>query len=183
VEQLGFVTGETKSHLLMMGGELCINALLALASQLENETDILSTNNQNEIAYRNYDNKTRIEINLPHEIEDNVILLDGIGFVCAHADTPLSYLLNVYAQKYQRPAFGALVYDATGRIYPRIHVVQTDSTVDETACGSGSVAAHLITGHTDIIQPTGETITVLSDGQTFYIEATVVALTEIGIPL
>jgi len=176
VEQLGFVTGETESHLLMMGGELCINALLALASQLEGEAGILSTSNQDKITYRNYDNKTRIEINLPHEIEDNVILLDGIGFVCAHADAPLSYLLNAYAQKYNRPAFGELVYDAAGRISPRIHVVKTDSIVNETACGSGSVVAHLVTGHNEIIQPTGGIIVVHSDGETFSIEASVVTL-------
>ena len=173
VEQVGFVTDGERPHLLMMGGELCINALLALASQLKNEIGILSTSNQSEITYRNYDNKTRIEINLPHEIEDNVILLDGIGFVCAHTDTPLSYLLNAYAQKYNRPAFGELVYDAAGRISPRIHVVHTDSIVDETACGSGSVAAHLVTGHNDIIQPTGGIIVVHSDGETFSIEAAV----------
>ncbi len=176
VEQIGFVTGNTQSQLLMMGGELCINALLALASQLQNEAGVLSTSNQNNIAYRNYDNKTRIEITLPYEIENNVILLDGIGFICTKADAPLSYLLNAYAQKYNRPAFGELVYDASGRIYPRVHVVQTDSVIDETACGSGSVAAHLVTGHNHIVQPTGETITIHSDGDIFYIEASVVTL-------
>ena len=178
VEQVGFVTDGERPQLLMMGGELCINALIALAAHSGNVEGILATTTHPEILYKNYINKTSIVIPLTHTKEDNVILFDGIGFVCVQeGDGPPTHSLSSYAAKYNKPAFGTVTYDSAGRIVPRIHVVSTDSERDETACGSGSVAVHLATGHTHLVQPTGEIIIVHSDGETFYIEASVAKLT------
>ena len=174
VEQVGFVTDGERPHLSMMGGELCINALIALAAHSGNEEGILTTATHPEILYKNYIDRTSIVIPLSHTKEDNVILFNGIGFVCIQErDESPTHSLSGYAAKYNMPAFGTLTYDSAGRIAPRVHVVSTDSERDETACGSGSVAAHLATGHNEIIQPTGGIIVVHSDGETFSIEATV----------
>jgi hypothetical protein len=174
VEQVGFVTEGEQPQLLMMGGELCINALIALAAHSGKVEGILTTAEHPEILYKNYINKTSIVIPLTHTKEDNVILFDGIGFICIQeGDESPAHSLGGYAAKYNLPAFGTLSYDSTGRIAPRVHVVSTDSERDETACGSGSVAAYLVTGHNEIIQPSGGTIVVHSDGETFSIEATV----------
>ena len=177
VEQIGFVTGETNSHLSMMGEELCINALLALAAHLETTEGTISTPTHQEIFFKNFEDKTQIAITLTHSRVENIILFDGIGFICTQENNLiLSDSLTTYAQRYALPAFGILAYDTDTRIAPKIHVVNTGSTLDETACGSGSVAMHLITGHNHIIQPTGEIISVHREGDTFYIEATVSTL-------
>lgn len=177
VEQVGFVIDGERPHLLMMGGELCINALIALAAHSGNVEGILTTAEHPEIFYKNFIDKTSIVIPLTHTKKDGVILFDGIGFVCIQeGDESPTHSLSEYAARYKTPAFGTLTYDSTGRIAPRVHVVSTDSERDETACGSGSVAAHLVTGHTEIIQPSGGIISVHSDGETFSIEASVAAL-------
>jgi len=57
-----------------------------------------------------------------------------------------------------------------------VYVVDTDSLVQETACGSGSIALHLVSGLSEIMQPTGECISVTHEGNTFSVTAGVRAL-------
>lgn len=174
VEQVGFVTD---SQLTMMGSELCINALLALATQMETSEGILEMSPLKNIRYKKLGNKTQLTITLPYAKIDDLILLGGIGFICTQEKNLVtSQALKTYAEQYKLPAFGVLLYDNGARIFPKVYVAQTDSVIDETACGSGSVAAHLMTGHNNIVQPTGEIISISSEGDTFCIEAAVSTL-------
>ena len=78
------------------------------------------------------------------------------------------------ATKYKLPAFGVISYTTDQmKISPVVYVVETDTLVIETSCGSGSIAISILTGTTDIIQPTGEIIKVERNGDIFSIEATV----------
>ena len=170
VEQVGFVEQRERPHLTMMGNELCINALLALAAHEGNE-GTLSINDLS-LSYINTDTQTRIIINLPYTKKDNLILFNSIGFL--HTHEPLSTeALRTYPALHDLPAFGSLACTPDGRITPVIYVVETDSIKEESACGSGSIAAHLATGLTEITQPTGEVISVKRSGDAFVIEACV----------
>lgn len=76
------------------------------------------------------------------------------------------------ATQYKLPAFG--IIECRGNaITPHVYVVDTGSLVDESACGSGSIATSVVTGLEEIIQPSGETIKVKRSGDVFTVSAQV----------
>lgn len=165
VEQVGFIE-ETKkglSKLVMMGDELCINSTLSLASQLPNSGLLLTSGINKPIRYENIGKNTYIELDITFKKIGNIILLPGIGFICTNIKPEISksYLAKS-ANKYNLPAFGIVFYQ-NNKITPYVFVKGTDSLFEETACGSGSIACALVTGFRNIIQPTGEVITVINN--------------------
>ncbi|MGB4966923.1 MAG: hypothetical protein WBO35_01860 [Candidatus Saccharimonadales bacterium] len=172
IEQVGFASEENGlPRLEMMGGELCLNALLAYAGLVESKDAEILINDSSCIADAS-ELRNEIRIALPFEaIEkgaDLYVLFDTIGY-CVSQD-PLAAknktnLLKAATEKYQRPAFGYVHVGAWG-IRPTVYVRGVGSLVDETACGSGSVAAYLYafganTGVVaNIYQPSGQPITI-----------------------
>lgn len=163
-----------------MGGELCINATLALAStlpRLQGEIQLSTTIAQ----YVQAGSETTIEIDLPYRVVRGndgyaTVLFRGIGYMVGinlEEARKLSKKLPGLCEEYRLPAFGLVAKDR-GRIYPTVFVRGTNSLVNETACGSGSVAAYIAAGKgsewykpgdkepekVPIIQPTGEPIVV-----------------------
>ena len=66
----------------------------------------------------------------------------------------------------ERPAVGVIwiqQLDGGLKIHPVVWVRGIDSFFYETACGSGSIATGIATGETQIVQPSGESIQVVSD--------------------
>jgi len=155
VEQVGFVSN---NKLQMMGGEFCVNATLALAHQLRKEGYLYTSGISNKIIYKNSKNKTKIKIPLNYKKNNNLVLFRGIGYICIKKK-PLKNSIIKLANKYNLPAFGAIVYNKN-KITPYIYVKQVNSFVKETACGSGSIAYSIFSGFNKIIQPTGEIINI-----------------------
>ena len=159
VEQIGFISG---NKLEMMGGELCVNATLAFASTLSKGGKLFTSGINYPVEYENNNGTTRINVPLKYELLDNVILFDGIGYICLDkklgGNVSKDFLIGL-ADKYKLPAFGAIVYEED-KIVPYIYVKSVDSFVKETACGSGSVAYALFSGFSEIVQPTGELLDI-----------------------
>lgn len=179
-EQVGFVSESDTPTLTMMGNELCINATLALAYHYGEQYNNLYTSGiSTPVYYKNTATHTSITFSLVHSIHENIVLFEGIGFLCTTSTAPesLKYILRKYAQQYNLPAFGFIQYDLAGHIYPAVYVTKTDSLIHETSCGSGSIAVHLITGIKEIIQPTGRSISVMQNYDTFTISAQVQEVT------
>lgn len=159
VEQVGFAS---EDRLEMMGGELCINAILAFASTLSKGGGLFASGISDSVKYYNSGGMTKIEIPLEYQISDNVVLFKGIGFICVDKKLDKRIdkdFLSCLADKYKLPAFGAIVYDED-KIVPYVYVNGVDSFVRETACGSGSVAYALFSRFSKIVQPTGELLDI-----------------------
>jgi hypothetical protein len=146
----------------MMGGELCVNATLAFASQLFDSGELITSGVEGKIKYENRNGITKISIPLKYEKLKNVILFEGIGFICIAKNENVRIdkkFLFDFCNKYKLSAFGAIVYEGN-RIDPYVYVKEVDSFVRETACGSGSIAFSLFSGYREIIQPTKKVIEV-----------------------
>jgi hypothetical protein len=165
VEQVGFIeNGSTVTHLVMMGNELCINATLAAASLLGPSSSMHTSGLDSLIHINNKNDTTSISFNLPHKHEGNLVVFEGIGFICENTaqnspDGLTKEILRAYCEQYKVGAFGLIQYQAN-KIKPYVYVKDVDSLVAETACGSGSIATSIVTGYENIIQPTGKSILV-----------------------
>lgn len=163
VEQVAFViTNTTIPALVMMGGELCINATLAFASTLESKGILKTSGLKDIINYSNENSLATIEIAPQFKREQNVILLEGIGYVLYNAEekSDIKKLdLVRRCKKHGLPAFGGILYNQN-KITPYVYVDQVGSFVRETACGSGSLAFHIFSGIEKVVQPTGRVISV-----------------------
>jgi hypothetical protein len=164
VEQVGYLQGDTFQ---MMGDELSINGLLAAAYLL---------NKSGQINNLNFDVlDSTVSLTFPCSLVSNIdksskiVKLDGItyqiitGFptsqsISNRAKTLLKQLTS------DSPASG-LIYCRGNQIQPLVYVKATNSYVWENACGSGSLAASLITGKREIIQPSGQTISFKINSQ------------------
>jgi histidine racemase len=162
VEQVGFVsTKATLPKLEMMGGELCLNATLAFASTLKKSGKLATSGLKNPIPYSN-NKTTSIKIPFKSKQENNVVLLEGIGFILYSKKDKANITKNELAklcEKYNFPAFGGIIYEKN-KIVPYVYVAGVNSFVKETACGSGSVAFSIFSGNEKVIQPTGKTISI-----------------------
>lgn len=174
VDQVGFVLDGIPPRLIMMGDELCVNAILALASTMTSPRGVIYASGvQKEIQYQHTEGGTRITFDLSYQIKGDIVLFEGIGFQCGTLDIePTREEFQQLAMQHKVPAFGIIEYDEK-QIYPSIYVEKTNSLMRESACGSGSMAAHLVTGICHVVQPTGKTILVEHTDNTFTVQATV----------
>ncbi len=175
VEQVGFVDHACDlPRIRMMGGEFCINATLAFASTLGAAGCLNASGVNHPVRFANCDRESSIRLPLNWCREDNIILLEGIGFALWDGKSRTAVEkdeIKTLCMRYNLPAFGAILFDQDA-ITPYVYVPGVDSFVAETACGSGSVALHLYTGITRIRQPTGQYISIRHD-QEFHISARV----------
>lgn len=173
-EQIGFMAEEKIPTLTMMGNELCINSTLALAAYLGKSGELLASGVNSKVKYTNSIGKTTITLPLKFKQKDNIILFEGIGFICNKQGSkrPNKKELIELSAKYGLPAFGIILFQEN-QSKPYIYVRDTNSLTSETACGSGSIALSILTGFTDIIQPSGGIISVKRNSSKFQIEAKV----------
>ncbi len=166
VEQVGYVSYREKiPKLKMMGNELSVNGTIAFAFSLGDEGELLTSGLGNSrVLYSNQKNKTTVQLPIsPKIIDDNIVLLNGIGYAVQKKSASAGNFKNQakkYCEKLDLPAFGLIEY-VENRIYPTVYVKETDSLVKETACGSGSIAFCKYSGCSEVIQPSGEKISVI----------------------
>ena len=174
VEQIGFAGTKNKLPFLnMMGGELCVNGTIALASVCGKKGKLFTSGLQNPIFYRNVNRNTSINLNINYKKLNNKVLLEGIGYIYLKRKIKNpKKLLSDLCNQYNFPAFGIL-YSQNNKIQPVVYVKQTDSLFAETACGSGSIAFSILTGKRNIIQPTGKTIIINRINNSFTVSAKV----------
>lgn len=172
VEQIGFVSDKGRlPRLSMMGNELCINATIAFASLLKKSGYLLTSGTRQKLKYTNDGSNTTIRISLPYQVKGNIVLLSGIGYIATKKLLTKKYLLQL-ANTYKKAAFGMLLFKKN-TIYPYVFVKQTDSLIQETSCGSGSIAANILFGIEKVQQPSGEIIIVKKEKNKFAICAQV----------
>ncbi len=173
VEQVGFITEDNGlNKLTMMGGELCVDAILALAYDGSSSGKLLASSVDGPVSYRNTA-ITTINFRLPYKKEGNVILFNGIGYLCTEHESEVSKETAVrLAEQHNLPAFG-LVWYGKGRIAPHVYVAKMGTFVHETGSGSGSISVSIVTGWEAIIQPSGYFITVRRHGDEFEVAAKV----------
>jgi|GEM_PF-22783 len=170
VEQVGYVSyKEEIPKLTMMGNELSVNGTIAFASTLGDEGELLTSGLGNSrVLYSNQKNKTTIQLPIsPQIIDNNIVLLKGIGYLIQKKSASFSSRkfrnqAKIYCKKLGLPAFGVIEY-VKNQIYPIVYVKKTNSLVKETACGSGSIVFSKYSGYSEIIQPSGEKISVIID--------------------
>lgn len=173
VEQVGFISEENGLRKLdMMGGELCVDAMLALAHDGAAVGELLASSVDGPVAYTNTA-VTTIRFRLPYKREGQTILFNGMGYLCTEKKSEISKAaVAQLARRYHLPAFG-LVWYGRGSIAPHVYVAWTGSFIHETGSGSGSIAVSLVTGWEAIMQPSGHFITVRRDGDMFEVSAKV----------
>lgn len=168
VEQVGYVSyKENSPKLKMMGNELSVNGTIAFAYSLGDKGELLTSGvDKSKILYSNQKNKTTIKFPInPKIVEKNIVLLDGIGYLIqkkSGSNKQFKKKARFYCKQFNLPAFGLVEYQKN-RIYPTVYVKSTNSLVEETACGSGSIAFSAYSGLSEIIQPSGEKISVIID--------------------
>jgi hypothetical protein len=172
-EQVGFISHENGvMYLTMMGNELCINASLALASVSGAGGSFFTRGIDYLVSYTKNE-WTTIDLRLPFKHDGNTVLFDGIGFSCYnHKVTVSKEKVIELAKHFNLPAFG-IITCINNKITPYVYVVDTGLLIGESACGSGSIAASVIFGFDDIIQPSGETIRIKRKGNVFTVSAQV----------
>jgi len=173
-DQVGFVsqTANGAVKLEMMGNELCINATLALAANYK-KSGQLSTSVVNEtVKYVNRNGLTSLALNLPYKIIDNTILFKGIGYTITNKSLNPEIVLPALASRFNLPAFGLVTYQNKSGD-PVVFVKETQSIVNETSCGSGSIAFSLLNKVSKIIQPSGNVIKVQKSSSGLIITAKV----------
>jgi hypothetical protein len=147
----------------MMGGELCINATLAFARHLGKAAGTLYTSGlRDTVHYFNEGSLSSISFGCKFELQENRILFDGIGYALYPKNAIYKIqkgAIAALAEEYHLPAFGGIIFDEN-RIIPHIYVKGSDSFVQESACGSGSLAYAIYSGHKEIVQPSGGKILV-----------------------
>jgi len=136
----------------MMGGELCINATLAYAKSLGLQQGELLLEGDGSVRYKNA-TRTEIELSLPYRLfrtkdGTNMVLFDGIGYevgMTLEGASRRKDELPKLCEEFDLPAFGFIVVPCRqDKIKPLVYVVETNSYVWETACGSGSVAYYIV---------------------------------------
>ena len=162
VEQVGFIEDTEPPELTMMGDELCINGTTALASTLKKAGQLKTSGLQQLVEYENNERVTTLNLSIPYKLEGNEVLFEGIGYLVNQGDLegiPTKKELLLQCQSHNLPAFGYILLKEN-KITPYIYVRSVDSLVKETACGSDSIVASITSGISEIIQPTGKSITV-----------------------
>lgn len=180
-EQVGFVSVKKGVPTLeMMGDELCVNGTIAYAYKLGGSGILRASAIDGDVAYRNTPEGTEITFPLQFQREDDVILFDGIGYLCTKDRNGLvESKLWELSKRYERPAFGMAIYDTAEtrpRLEPIVYVDKLRSCVIETACGSGSIALNIVTGTREIRQRTGQIISVGRTDNGFTVSAEVVKI-------
>lgn len=177
VEQIGFVEIKNDLPFLnMMGGELCINGTIALAKILKGEGVLYTSGYSQRVLYKNCKKTTSIKLTIQYKKKGNTVVLPGIGYICVKEKEVITKkFLSTLCNKYQLPAFGALIYK-NNILFPYVYVQQTDSLVPETACGSGSIVLNILKGIKQINQTTGKQIIVEKTGSRFLIQTEVTRL-------
>jgi|GEM_PF-2932651 len=173
VEQVGFVSVDNGlKKLTMMGNELCVDAILALAHDGSSAGEIFASSVDGPVSYIN-NVVTTIQFRLPYKRDGNTVLFKGIGYLCTEQESEVSKAAAVrLARQHNLPAFG-LVWYGKGSIAPHVYVAKMGSFVHETGSGSGSIAVSIVTGWEAITQPSGHFITVRRDGDVFEVAAKV----------
>ncbi len=170
VEQVGFIKN---NRLTMMGNELCINAMIAFAYELTGKGILYASGVNGEVFYSNEESKTNIKMSLSIIRLDNVILFSGIGYLCTNKNIKISReFLYGLAKNYKLPAFGIAKY-INNILIPYVYVLKTNSLFQETSCGSGSIATSIYWNTREVIQPTGQIISVKRIGEVVTISAQV----------
>lgn len=186
-EQSGFLDLGSR-HFEMSGGEFCGNAARSAAMLIamntdQSEFDFTMSGYEGPVHARvelkgaaeadvscvfdNLDAESR-QVRLHSGEEVQVVDLGGIVHVLIEGALPTDYE-NTHREVMkeleltERAAVGVNWIERDGdqvTLHPVVWVRSIDTFFYETACGSGSIAASVVTGQSDIIQPSGQTIEV-----------------------
>jgi hypothetical protein len=179
VEQVGFASNNMEiPSFTMMGNEFSGNGTLAFASTLDKAGTLKTSGIRSDITYTNSFSQTSITYPLQYSLDNNIILLEGIGYLYTDKNIKVSpKMLRYLTNFYNLPAFGIATF-IKGKLVPYVFVKKTNSIFEETSCGSGSIAVSIKTGLKSIKQPTGEYITVNISNNIVTLEAKVTEITE-----
>ncbi len=209
VDQVGFIEKPQREgpdgRMVMMGGELCINALRCYGGFLASERQLKAGNFSIEtsgvdapilVTVRSEEGITKSKVQLDCvpvvSIADDVHTVDlpGIRHHIVFTPKPLSKvelrrrLANMACHHHlEFEAIGMIAispFNGSFLISPLVHVPATRTSIMETSCGSGSLAAYLVlansvgTMQTRLWQPSGECLEVEEVGRhTYSVEGSV----------
>jgi D-alanyl-D-alanine dipeptidase len=202
VEQAGFVDVDSKK-LEMAGGEFCGNASTATAVLLANGSSTVRYSvfgfNGSVVAKVIYLGAEKYRVRTSFKGIDytvgslnyegkslSVMDMEGIVHILIEGDFPASGYKSIQRTMVDklslrdREAVGVIWYkqqDEKVKINPVVWVKKIDTLYRESACGSGAIATALCTNRRDIIQPTGECISVYIDGDGITTECEVKIIT------
>lgn len=193
VEQVGFIRKDKEANLKleMMGGEFCINAIRSLAlwnyEKTGNTNSGIICSGSKDVLECSVENWVSIRIPKSYsvkQIDDKsfLIKLNGIAhFVvkdtCTEAGMKkeLQTLMSLYKKEIKEfPAVGLIRVDGI-QMKPLIYVKQTNSWIFETSCGSGGLAAFIVSKQDccQFIQPSGSILIVSSEESSFILKGEV----------
>ncbi|MBL7158877.1 hypothetical protein ISS85_00155 [Candidatus Microgenomates bacterium] len=197
IEQVGFIVD---NKLEMMGGELSINATLAfgyyLAQKLKRNSLKLKTSGLSDSVkfQKTKNNASSILLSIPGIKKSRVngfdfVDLKGIAyFVIKKSFAKKDYLSAFktikkrFGQTIKQKAWGVIFYNKNS-ICPIVYVKDTNTIVEENACGSGSLAFYLIKGKEKITQSSGQIMQIKKRGNVFAIKGQVRIISDKQIAL
>lgn len=186
-EQVGFVENpcnqKANARLQMMGGEICLNATLSLASiLLEKEKSVCLelSGFPDLVRCKRAGSQTMICLKLKPEIKTKILKLSsrvcrvpfvdlgGIAYFIVkdkEGSNQSRYKnefnkINKQIGNFPLPQAWGIIFYKKNKIQPIVYVKKTKSLVCERACGSGSLAFSLVKGYRKVIQPSGEIIKI-----------------------
>jgi len=190
-EQAGFIKG---ASFTMAGGEFCGNGSRAAAMILTG-----FESGKAEYNVSGFLNKVYAEVEKFSDVRFNVsacfkgmcysiavkpacaiVRLDGITHVVlegpAPADARSLFPSIIAGYGLDDEAAVGLIYQEEETITPLVYVKEINTVYEETACGSGSIAAYLVSGVGRVIQPTGQPISVDKKEDTFIVSSEIEVL-------
>jgi len=174
VEQVGFLSypqdSSIDARLDMMGGEFCVNGLRCAATMIASEKRLknirLGSSGTDQVfncqvVMKNGRFNTSIALTILPKVRlfalnNFFIELNGIShLLCEFSERDCIDSLSIfdeYRKKFSRelsslPAFGIVPFQRSSNgfaIFPTIYVRDTDTTIQETACGSASMSLAIL---------------------------------------
>ncbi|MGV9001508.1 MAG: M15 family metallopeptidase [Candidatus Saccharimonadaceae bacterium] len=188
IDQVGILYKDT-NKLEMAGGEFCGNASAATAALLSEDSNVQSYkvsgfNGAINSTVKKYSAKkwgvTTTFGSMPYQLSriniqsnpTDIVNFGGIAHILLEGDLPVEYLLEAKKirdkAQLDNDAVGVIWYKRTNdivRINPIVWVKNINTQFYESSCGSGTIAAAIISGVNKIEQPSGKSIVVsLSEG-------------------
>lgn len=165
-EQVGFVKKpmmDGKSRLEMMGGEFCGNALRSFGMMVSKnnsiekgivKVEISGSDKALNVEVDNVNETAKTEIPLPKKItyvkidellNFTLVIFEGIYHIIVETmeanEENFLYIKNSFIKRYDIEALGVMFLNREKNyIIPVVYVRETDTTIFESSCGSGTIA-------------------------------------------
>jgi histidine racemase len=172
--QVAFIAAKKKLPCaVMMGNELSINGTIAVATYASsNKLYASGVKEVLKAVFSNQQTTVTFPLSLVKSISGTVVQLTGIKYkLMKSAEKMDKDQLRRFCGSY--PAAGVIYEKGPGVIIPIVYVKATNTLLEETACGSASIAYSILSGKEMVIQPSRQAIRIVRNSATLSVSTPV----------